>query len=368
MSRPRPVHLVSICLLVLAALSPSLAEEGFTPAKRLGAHERPAYPSGAYLLSLEGRVTLRVSIDASGHVTQVSIKECPGPAKEWEPLRKTVSAWEFAPARQDGEAVASELDLDYEFELDWSPSLARMYARPNKEVFQTLANLFDEWKLKPQHVDDDNQLLLITNRRLRQQSFPGLEELRLPSGLPDRMTLHCFVSPAVEPARVYCNASLHQGGQKGLTGGRLERWVLDRLDERLGTPGHTIPRGYERRAALARKLAATFTDADVLPEFSTAAITKTQPKTFPELHAKTRVKPRYPARKALAGKQGRLMYETLVQEDGALVVGRMLSREPAQGFDESSRMAFLFWRYQPARLKDGPIPYLSTATISFSLR
>ncbi len=365
------VRLVSSSLLVfagLAAITPCLAVSGFVPAKRIGPDERPPYPLTAYFNALEGEVSVRLSIGETGKVTGAEITRCPGSKDHWKRIETSVLAWRFEPATKNGQPVASELERSYEFLAEWNDSLARMYPRPNKEVFEELTALFAELGLEAQVQDAENQLLLLNKRRYRKKRFPGVDPQKLPIESPRSFSLHCFVPPAVEPARVYCNGMLHSRGKRGLTGGKLERFVLDRLDARLGVPGRTIPVGQSRRFQLAKELSAGFADKKNAAPTSTSNI---DPRIGPFEQSKhlleTKVKPSYPVANRISREENVLTYAAIIQEDGAVVVGRGSAKNPPRGFDAAARMALMFWRYAPTRAGDRPVPSFVTIRVKYSL-
>jgi TonB family protein len=67
--------------------------------------ERPTYPEDARKDGLEGKLTAWLHVDAKGNVTQVEIKESPGPLFSEEAIAK-FSKWKFKPEIKSGQPIA----------------------------------------------------------------------------------------------------------------------------------------------------------------------------------------------------------------------------------------------------------------------
>ena len=77
--------------------------ENSDPEKIFG--ERPTYPEEARKDGLEGKLTAWLHVDAKGNVTQVEIKESPGPLFSEEAIAK-FSKWKFKPEIKSGRPIA----------------------------------------------------------------------------------------------------------------------------------------------------------------------------------------------------------------------------------------------------------------------
>ncbi|HSI12368.1 MAG TPA: energy transducer TonB [Chthoniobacter sp.] len=79
----------------------------------------PAYPEEARAAKQQGVVTLRVNVDASGHVVSVRLVQSSGFPILDERARSTVAEkWVFKPATNGGAAVASEVVIPIRFTLE----------------------------------------------------------------------------------------------------------------------------------------------------------------------------------------------------------------------------------------------------------
>lgn len=78
---------------------------------------RPAYPFSARKQGIEGRVMLKVLVDAAGSVTSVSVLTSSSHAGLDDAAIEAVRHWRFVPARKNGEASVGEAIVPIEFHL-----------------------------------------------------------------------------------------------------------------------------------------------------------------------------------------------------------------------------------------------------------
>ncbi|WP_437675090.1 TonB-dependent siderophore myxochelin receptor MxcH [Sorangium sp. So ce131] len=88
---------------------------------RLVEFAEPAYPPGARAARLEGKVVLKLLVDAAGHVAEAEVV---GPAGQGfdEAAREAARRLRFTPARRDGAPVAARILYGYEFRLPEAPA------------------------------------------------------------------------------------------------------------------------------------------------------------------------------------------------------------------------------------------------------
>jgi protein TonB len=77
----------------------------------------PRYPSTARRRGLEGRVVLRVHVDADGTANRVEVMESSGHALLDRAARRAVLRWRFVPARLAGVPVTGTVDVPVTFRL-----------------------------------------------------------------------------------------------------------------------------------------------------------------------------------------------------------------------------------------------------------
>lgn len=78
----------------------------------------PDYPPSLVREGLEGSVTVRVSIDATGRVSAIELIKATNPAFFEETREQALRYWRFKPATSDGTPVASQQVLTVEFNLE----------------------------------------------------------------------------------------------------------------------------------------------------------------------------------------------------------------------------------------------------------
>lgn len=84
---------------------------------RLPTNPHPPYPRDAWRLALQGRVVLRVLVDASGLVETVSVHSSSGHSSLDQSALRTVRNWRFTPATRNGRAVPFEIGVPVTFRL-----------------------------------------------------------------------------------------------------------------------------------------------------------------------------------------------------------------------------------------------------------
>lgn len=78
----------------------------------------PRYPALSRRIGEEGRVILRVLVNASGSADEVQIRDSSGHARLDEAARDTVRRWRFVPARRGEQPVAAWVLIPISFRLE----------------------------------------------------------------------------------------------------------------------------------------------------------------------------------------------------------------------------------------------------------
>jgi protein TonB len=102
------------------ALAPGLVAGAVKPpgyALGSAANPFPAYPVAARYDGAEGRVLLRVRVDAEGRVQGIEIVATSGHPILDRAATEAVRRWRFAPARAGGTTVPGEIDVPIQFRL-----------------------------------------------------------------------------------------------------------------------------------------------------------------------------------------------------------------------------------------------------------
>lgn len=86
------------------------------------AHDTPRYPMAALRSGTEGTVMLRIAVDASGVPTDIGYAQRSGDRDLDRAALQAAQDWRFRPARRDGHAVATTVNVPVRFTL---PASAR---------------------------------------------------------------------------------------------------------------------------------------------------------------------------------------------------------------------------------------------------
>jgi protein TonB len=78
----------------------------------------PAYPVVSRRLKEQGRVVLRVRVNAGGTADEVQVRSSSGSARLDESARETVMRWKFVAARRGGETVPEWVLIPISFKLE----------------------------------------------------------------------------------------------------------------------------------------------------------------------------------------------------------------------------------------------------------
>jgi len=108
---------VTLAALTGKAMRPVVAG-GSSEAVAVTGNPRPAYPWLARQRHIEGRVLLRVRVDADGRPAEVAVLRSSGFALLDESARTALAGWTFHPARIEGVAVPAEVEVPIAFRLE----------------------------------------------------------------------------------------------------------------------------------------------------------------------------------------------------------------------------------------------------------
>lgn len=115
-SPPAPTVVANASAVVSAAGRADVIEPPHFNAAYLN-NPRPAYPSMARKLGLEGKVVLRVQVTATGMPGQVVVAQTSGAPMLDEAAIKAVQGWAFVPARRGDVPVTHVVDVPIRFQL-----------------------------------------------------------------------------------------------------------------------------------------------------------------------------------------------------------------------------------------------------------
>jgi TonB family protein len=338
----------------------------------------PGYPLKARAYGVDASVVVLIRADEKGTVDQIKLEEVSAPGWGFgEAVRNAVQDWRFEPARIDGQPAPRAYRRTLTFRADRPRNLARMYPVPAARAFEAVDGLLEELGIEAATHLADDQVIMTADLPLSEmpEGFPDVAEVG--SARWRFVQLHLFVPPWAEPARVYCNVRLARLAGDYVSAalyseGTVEKWLLDRLDERLGHYGRAVPMNPSRREQVAVELAEGLSvDADrpvarvLVP--GDDAHTKLAP---PTPIGATRVPAIDPTKPRPRVSVDTVELEAVVHEDGSVAVASVLSA-PKGGSPQlasAAAQAARLWRFRPARLEGRPVSAATTLTVEFPKR
>lgn len=115
MSHIRSILIAS--LLILAAATPAVSAPAFDEKPTPMTAPLPQYPDALRAERAEGTVIIRVSIDATGSVTEAEVVKSTDARFENAAVETVKKKWRFSPAKKDGSAVACRVNVPIRFSL-----------------------------------------------------------------------------------------------------------------------------------------------------------------------------------------------------------------------------------------------------------
>jgi hypothetical protein len=254
---------------------------------------------------------------------------------------------------------------------DVSTDLARMYPFASEWTYQAVRKLVRDLGIAVRRDVQEHQILVSEQQHSSRRRFPELFE--------------AAASAVSGPkAHVYVNAFIGGPTQWWAHRGEAERWLLDRLDERLGTAGEAIPlndRRHRRKALalldrarvqLVEPLRARIPVADVgeTPAFSPPDSRVTPPTRIEVSY----VAPLLPADRRDELSKRSVVVSAIVQESGYVVPALLnwsqsdSDRVDDPGLAASTLQAVGFWRAEPATFEGRPTDSWFMVFVNFSSR
>jgi len=240
----------------------------------------------------------------------------------------------------------------------------RQYRAPSSAVWEALQGLVRSLGLRVEKVDPRGHLLVTSWQEVARQKANGLERQAFDGGgRADEFQLHLFVSPFVEPARIYVDAVARS---RDWTQVRMQysfepvaRWFFARLEERLGEEGRAVPFNSTRSS-----------DPDSSPgSKSPCESSSSSPGTRPiqEPKALYKSQPLFPSKELARAGPVMVLVVARLGEDGAIQQVSVRGGPPEQ-MAAAAAHAVTLWRYEPLRLGGCPAPMVMTVTVRFSVR
>jgi TonB family protein len=257
-----------------------------------------------------------------------------------------------------------------------STTYSRMYAAPSQQVWRAARELLTELGLGTDKRSEEDQLIVTKWAPFDAKKRPDLPATERSDGLrPERFQLHVYVSPTVEPARVHLGSEVEyrKPSPPGLASpwaigyrvGTVEEWFFGKLEAKVGQSGRAVPRQPTERARLAGTLL-----GDAAGPCLSSLAAKSPPGELvrPQKIGASEVEFRYPAADRKSGREGKVVAEFQVSEDGAVHDERVVGDVPSDELRTAVLGAVSLLRYRPVRSGGCPWPFTMTYTVNFKLR
>jgi hypothetical protein len=255
----------------------------------------------------------------------------------------------------------------------WPRKEGRLFAKPSRQAWAVVQERLKELGLAAEKTDRENQLLLTRWGDFGDAHFKWLPPPRLPGEFtPVRVRFEVFVSPFVEPARLYVGSVTEVRRTTGRVSPgflyndrRLNEALLRALAKALGQ-GFPIPSSREGR----QKLAASILKG---PPDDCARRTRSCPDSAnklekPEKVALSEFEILFPEDAARERVEAPVVVELDVREDGAVVGGRLVGSPRGHQLEDSAAGATSLLVFSPLKLCGCPAPHVTVYTINYRVR
>lgn len=239
----------------------------------------------------------------------------------------------------------------------------RQFSRSSEELWNEVHALVSELKLAAAKENAHDGVLITAWTKLsRPENRPALpSELSKSHVKRGIYQLHIFVPRLAKPAVVQVNALLRFERGDGtsrttIDEGSVERWLLDRLEQRLGEKGLLFDP--------ARSSCAVQSEPMTLDE----ALAAGGPSGFVPPQVLHREVLLYPEADVRAGNSGKVIVQATVDELGTVTAVRVRGRPTGEQLRAAALLAVPFSRYRPASLNGCPVAVYVNETVNFKVR
>jgi len=251
----------------------------------------------------------------------------------------------------------------------WPHNEGRLFALPSREAWGFVQARLKELGLAAAKTDGDNQLLLTKPASFGSDRFKWLPRpATARQYAPERVQFEVFVSPFVEPARVYVGSVTELGLAKARSARSLlynsralNLALLGELAKALGQQGFAIPSSRQERDMLAASMLKG--RVDDCPKRIESCVEPSRELQEPRKLPLSEFDIHYPQAAVDNRLQAPVVLELDVIEDGA-VVGVPRGHQ----LDAAAAGATSLLVYSPLRLCGCPAEHLSTYTINYRIQ
>ena len=256
----------------------------------------------------------------------------------------------------------------------WPHNEGRLFDMSSRDAWRRAQERLKELGLEAEKTDGKNRLLLTRPVYFGDPRFGWLPRPRLSRQYASvRTRFEVFVSPFVEPARLYVGSVTEL---RQLTGKvtpailyndpTVNTALLRQLAKALAQDGFPIPASREERQKLTASVLKGQLD-ECARRVESCHVSSSQ-LDKPEKLALSEFEVAFPEQAAREGVEAPVVVQLDVSEDGAVVGGQVLGTPRGHQLDASAAGATSLLVFSPLRLCGCPAPHMSVYTINYQLR
>jgi hypothetical protein len=256
----------------------------------------------------------------------------------------------------------------------WPRSEGRLFDMSSKDAWRRVQDRLKELGLAVEKADGKNRLLLTRWAHFGDSRLQWLARPKLRGEYAaEQVRFEVFVSPFVEPARLYVGSVT----QLRLMTGRVSKAILyndptvntallRQLAQALGQDGFPIPASQEERQKLAASMLKGKPD-ECARRIESCRVSSSR-LDKPEKLALSEFEVVFPEQAARERVEAPVVVQLDVSEDGAVVGGQVLGSRRGHQLEVSAAGATSLLVFSPLRLCGCPAPHTTVYTIDYRLR
>lgn len=235
----------------------------------------------------------------------------------------------------------------------------RIYPKARPEVWAAAVSLFKELGCGKDRAHKDDGMFVTALQSV--ESIAGFDPVgSAPAGWRvERIQFHFLAAQFEAETVVHLNALVRVRSPAGhmgtmlAVGGVAEKWLLSRLDERLGVVGRAFD---PTRVLCVRDGVATVYGST---EESVVLDNVTPPEKVIDII------PSYPSPDFSAGRSGKVRLRVVVDQLGTISSMKLLESAGGEQLDHAAIQAVALWRYRPAIFNGCRVPIHVAVSVSF---
>jgi hypothetical protein len=255
----------------------------------------------------------------------------------------------------------------------WPHNEGRLFGVASREAWDRVQDRLRDLGLGAEQKDGKNQLLLTKWGEFRDDHLRWLPRPKIQQEYaPERVRFEVFVSPFVEPARLYVGSVTQVREVKGrglqavlYNDPTVNTALLAELAKALGQEGFGIPSSREERQKLVTSLLKG--QPDECAQQVDACKVSSGKVEKPQMLPLSQFQVIFPESAAREKVEAPVVVQLDVSEDGAVLGGQVLGTPRGHQLDTSAAGATSLLVFSPLRLCGCPAPHMTVYTIDYRL-